>query len=34
VTREALHQAADFHQQENIQFRSREKHAGSSTRQA
>jgi putative ABC transport system ATP-binding protein len=34
VTREALHQAADFHEQENIQFRSREKQAGSSTRQA
>jgi CRP-like cAMP-binding protein len=34
VTREALHQAADFHQQENIQFRSRQEQAGSSTREA
>jgi ABC-type lipoprotein export system ATPase subunit len=34
VTREALHQAADFHEQENIQFRSRQKHAGSSTAEA
>jgi ABC-type lipoprotein export system ATPase subunit len=34
VTREALQQAADFHEQENIQFRSRRELAGSSTRQA
>ncbi len=34
VTREALHQAADRHEQENSQWRSRHDHAGSSTRQA
>ena len=34
TTREALHLAADHHEQENIQFRSRDNHAGTSTRQA
>jgi len=34
VTREALHQAADFHQKENIQFRSRQPKTGSSTGEA
>jgi len=32
ITREALHQAADRHEQENIDWRSREDHAGSATR--
>ncbi len=34
VTREALHQAADFHQQENIQFRSLQEQSGSSAGEA
>jgi ABC-type lipoprotein export system ATPase subunit len=33
VTLEALHQAADLHEQENVEWRSRRDHAGSSTRQ-
>jgi ABC-type lipoprotein export system ATPase subunit len=33
ATREALHQAADLHEQENLQWRTRHDHAGSSTRQ-
>jgi CRP-like cAMP-binding protein len=33
VTFEALHQAAERHEQENIEWRSRDHHAGSSTRQ-
>jgi ABC-type lipoprotein export system ATPase subunit len=32
VTREALHQAADLHEQENLEWRSRDDHAGSSPR--
>ncbi|HSL42894.1 MAG TPA: ATP-binding cassette domain-containing protein [Anaerolineales bacterium] len=34
VTREALHQAAERHEQENIEWRTRQEHAGSATRQA
>ncbi len=34
ITREALHQAADRHEQENIEWRSRRDPEGSSTRQA
>jgi CRP-like cAMP-binding protein len=34
VTREALHQAADRHEQENVEWRSRRNPEGSSARQA
>jgi ABC-type lipoprotein export system ATPase subunit len=34
VTREALHQAADLHEQENLEWRTRQDHAGPAARQA